>query len=121
MKRSVPLVMTRISSIVEDLDTFPMSAGPPPREEKSHLEEEAQEMSHLEERERVDKIAMNEDPQGEVGIRRRRTSTPRATQEEDIKLMLVNGFPALTLTTTPREAITPTPTIVKMKVLPDLH
>ena len=78
-------------------------------------------MNHLEEREGVEMIVMNEDPQGEVGIRRRRTSTPRATQEGDIKFMLVNGFPASIPTTTPREAITPTPTIVKMKVLPDLH
>ena len=77
-------------------------------------------MNHLEEREGVEMIVMNEDPQGEVGTRRRRTSTPRATQEEDIKLMLVNGFPSLNPTTTPRETITPTPTIVKMKVLPEL-
>ena len=98
-----------------------MSARPPTREEKNHLEDEAQEMSHLEEREGVEMIVMNEDPQGEVGIQRRRTSTPRATQEENIKLMLVNGFSAPTPTTTPREAITPTPTIVKVKVLPDLH
>jgi len=98
-----------------------MSAWLPTNEEKSHLEDEAQGMNHLKEREGVEMIVMNEDPQGEVGTRRRRTSTPRATQEEDIKLMLVNGFPAPTPTTTPREAITPTPTIVKMKVLPDLH
>ena len=65
-------------------------------------------------------IVMNEDPLEGARIRNERTSHPRATQEEDIKLMLVNGFLAPTPTTTPREAITPTPTIVKMKVLPDL-
>ena len=66
-------------------------------------------------------IVMNEYPQGEVGTRRRRTSTPRATQEEDIKITLVNGFPAPNPTPTHREAITPTPTIVNMKVLPNFH
>src|SRR6266566_7620310 len=65
-------------------------------------------------------IVMNEDILKEARIRRGRIGHPRATQEKDIKLMLVNGFPAPTLTTTPREVITPTPTIVKMKVLPDL-
>ena len=76
-------------------------------------------MNHLIEREGVEKIAMNEDPLGEARTRRRRTITPRATLEEDIKLMLVNGFLALNPITNPREATTPTPTIVKMKVLPD--
>ena len=39
-------------------------------------------------------------------------------QNEDIKLMLVNGYPAPTPTATPREVITLTPKILKMKVLP---
>ena len=63
-------------------------------------------------------IAMNEEPLEEARIRKERTSRQRATQNEDIKLMLVNGYPALTPTITPREAITPTPIILKMKVLP---
>ena len=63
-------------------------------------------------------IVMNEDPHGEARIRKGRTSHQRATLDEDIKLMLVNGHPVPTLTTTPREAITPTPNILKMKVLP---
>ena len=98
-----------------------MSARLPTKEEKSHLEDEAQEMSHLVEREGVEKITMNEDTHGEARNRRRRTNTPRAVQEEYIKLMLVNGYPAPSLTTNPREATTPNPTIVKMKVLPTLH
>ena len=77
-------------------------------------------MNHLIRREGVEKIVMNEDPLEEAKIRNGRTSHPRVIQEEDIKLMLVNGFPAPTPTTTPREAITPTPNILKMKVLPDL-
>jgi hypothetical protein len=113
--------VTATATIVGSPDTTPMSTRLPTNEEKNHLEDEAQGMNHLKEREGVEMIVMNEDPQGEVGTRRRRTSTPRSTLEEDIKLMLVNGFPAPTPTTTPREAITPTPTIVKMKVLPDLH
>ena len=63
-------------------------------------------------------IVMNEDPLGEARIQRRRTDHQRATQNEDIKLTLVNGYPTPTPTTTPREAITPIPNILKMKVLP---
>ena len=63
-------------------------------------------------------IVMNEEPPGEARIRKGRTNHQRATQNEDIKLMLVNGYPAPTLTITPREAITPTPNILKMKVFP---
>jgi len=66
-------------------------------------------------------IIMNEDPLVEARIWKGKTSHQRATQDEDIKLMLVNGFSVPTLTTTPREAITPTPNILKMKVLPVLH
>ena len=63
-------------------------------------------------------IVMNEDPLGEARTRKGRTSHQGATQEEDIKLMLVNGYPVPTLTITPKEVITPTPNILKMKVLP---
>ena len=62
-------------------------------------------------------IIMNEDPLVEARIRKGRTSHQRATQYEDIKLMLVNGYPALTPTTTPREVITLTPNILKVNVL----
>src|SRR6266566_8120891 len=99
MKRSVRQVVTETATIVESPDTTPMSARLPTNKEKSHQEDEAQGMNHLQEREGVEMIVMNEDPQGEVGTRRRRTSTPRATQGEDIKLMLVNGFLAPTSTT----------------------
>ena len=63
-------------------------------------------------------IAMNEEHPGEARIRKGRTSHQRATQNEDIKLMLVNGYPVPTLNITLREAITLTPNILKMKVLP---
>ena len=63
-------------------------------------------------------IDLNEDPLGEARIRKGRTSHQGATQNEEIKLMLVNGYPVSTPTTTPRQAITPTPNILKMKVLP---
>ena len=53
-------------------------------------------------------IVMNEDTHGEARIRNGRKNHQGATQDEDIKLMLVNGYPIPTLTTTPREAITPT-------------
>jgi hypothetical protein len=44
-------------------------------------------------------IVMNEDILGGARIQKGKTSQPRATIEEDIKLKLVNGFPAPTLTT----------------------
>ena len=58
---------------------------------------------------------MNEEPLEEARIRKGRTSHQGATQNEDIKLMLVNGY--LTPTITPREVITLTTNILKMKVL----
>ena len=66
-------------------------------------------------------IVMNEDPLEEVRTRKGRKIHQGATQNKDIELMLVNGYPAPTPTITPREAITPTPNILKMKVLPVLH
>src|SRR3989337_2276745 len=115
------LVVIAIAIIVEDPDTTPMSARLPTREEKIHLKGEVKEMNHHQEREGVEMIIMNEDPLVEARIRKGRISHQRATQDEDIKLMLVNGYPVPTPTTTPREVITPPPNILKMKVLPVLH
>ena len=113
--------MIIIATIVEDPDTTPMSVRLPTRKEKIHQKGEVEEMNHHQEREGVEMIVMNKDPLIEARIRKGRTSHQRATQDEDIKLTLVNGYPVLTPTTTPREAITPTPNILKMKVLPVLH
>ena len=63
-------------------------------------------------------IIMNEEHPGEGRIRKGRTNHQGATQNEDIKLMLVNGYPAPTPTIAPKEVITLTPNILKMKVLP---
>ena len=103
---------------MEDPDTTPMSVRIPTKEEKNHLKEEVEEKNHHLEKEGAEMIVMNEDPHGEARIQKGRTSHQRATQNKDIKLMLVNGYPAPTPTITPREAITPTPNILKMKVLP---
>ena len=111
------LVVSVIATIVEDPDTTPMSVRHPTKEEKI-LQEEGEEKNHRQERGGVEMIVMNEEHPGEARIRKGRTSHQGATQNEDIKLMLVNGYPATTPTTTPREAITPTPDILKMKVLP---
>jgi hypothetical protein len=119
MIRRDPLAMIKIATIVDDPNTIPMSVRHPTRNEKTHQEEEVQGMNHLGKREGVEMIVMNEDLLGEARIRKGKTSHQRATQEEDIKLMLASGFPVPTPTTNPREVITPTPTIVKMKVLPD--
>jgi hypothetical protein len=110
-----------IATIVEDPDTTLVSVRLPTREEKTHLKGEAKEKNHHLEREGVEMIVMNEDPLAEARIRKGRTSHQRATQDEDIKLILVNGYPVPTPTTTPREFITPTSNILKMKVLPVLH
>ena len=96
---------------------LPMSVRPHTKEKKIHPKEVG-EKNHLQEREGVEMIVMNEEPLTEARIEKGRTSHQGATQNEDIKLMLVNGYPILTLTTTPREVITPTPNILKMKVLP---
>ena len=110
------LVESETATVVEDPDTIPMSVRLPTREEKILQKEEAKD--HHQEREGVEMIVMNEDTHGEARIRKGRKPHQGATQNEDIKLMLVNGYPAPTPTITPREAITPTPNILKMKVLP---
>ena len=112
------LVESEIATIMEDSNTIPMSVRHPTREEKILPREEVEEKNHHLEKEGVEMIVMNEDPHGEARIRKERTSHQGATQNEDIKLMLVNGYPTPTPTTTPREAITLTPNILKMKVLP---
>ena len=114
------LVMSKTATIVEDPNTTPMSVRPPTKEEKILPKEEVEEMNHHQEKEGVEMIIMSEDPLEEARIQKEKTSHQRTTQDEDIKLMLVNEFPAPTTTATPREAITLTSNILKMKVLPDL-
>ena len=86
-------VVNVIATIVEDPDTIPMTVRLPTKEEKIHLKEELEEKNHHQEREGVEMNVMNEEHHGEARIRERRTSHQRATQDEDIKLMLVNGYP----------------------------
>ena len=117
MTTDLPLVSV-IATIVEDPDRTQMSVWLPTKEEKIHPKGEVEEKNHLQEREGVEMIVMNEEPLGEARIRKGRTNHQRVAQSEDIKLMLVNGYPALTPTITPKEVITPTPNILKMKVLP---
>ena len=112
------LVESETATVVEDPGTIPMSVRLPTKEKKTHLKGKVEEMNHLQEREGVEMIVMNVDPLGEARIQKGRTNHQRATQNEDIKLMLVNGYPSPTPTATPREVITPTPKILKMKVLP---
>ena len=112
------LVESVIATIVEDPDTTSMSVRPPTKEEKILPKEEVEEKNHHQEKGGEEMIVMNEDPLGEARIRKGRKSHQGATQKEDIKLMLVNGYPALTPTITPKEVITPTPNILKMKALP---
>ena len=112
------LVESETATIVENPDTTPMSVRHPTGEEKTLPREEVEEENHRQEREGVEMIVMNENPLGEARIWKGKKSHQGATQDEDIKLMLVNGYPAPTPTITPREAITPTPNILKMKVLP---
>ena len=111
-------VVNVIATSVEDPDTTPLSVWLPKKEDKILPKEEVEEKNHHQEREGVEMIVMNEEHPGEARIRKGRTSHQGATQNEDIKLMLVNGYPAPTPTITPKEVITPTPNILKMKVLP---
>ena len=117
MKKDL-LVESAIATIVGGLDTIPMSVRHPTKEEKNKPREEVEEKNHQQERGGVEIIVMNEEHLGVARIWKGRTSHQGATQNKDIKLMLVNGYPAPTPTITPREAITPTPNILKMKVLP---
>ena len=112
------LVMSVIAKIVEDPYTIPMSVGLPTKEEKILQKEGVEEKNHHQEKEGVEMIVMNEEHLGEARIWKGRTNHQRATQNEDIKLMLVNGYPVPTPTITPKNVITPTPNILKMKVLP---
>ena len=111
-------VVNGIATIVEDPDTIPMSVRLPTKEEKILPREEIGEKNHHQKRGGGEMIVMNEDPLGEARNRKGRKSHQGATQIEDIKLMLVNGYPAPTPIITPKEVITPTPNILKMKVLP---
>ena len=113
------LVESAIATIVGDPNTIPMSVRHPTKEEKILQEEEAKEKNHHQERGGVEMIVMNEDLLEETRNRKGNTSQPRVILEEDIKLMLMNGYPAPTPTITPKEVITPTTNILKMKVLSD--
>ena len=110
------LVVSVIATIVEDLGTIPMSVWLRTKEENILLKEEVEEKNHHQEREGVEMIVMSEEPLREARIRKGKKNHQRATQNKDIKLMLVNWYPTLTIT--PREVITLTPNILKMKVLP---
>ena len=111
------LLVSAIATIVEDPDTIPRRVRLPTKEENILPKEEVEEKNHHQEREGVEMTVMNEEHHGEARIWKGRTSHQRATQNEDIKLMLVNGYLAPTPTITPREAITLTLNILKMKVL----
>ena len=117
MTKDLP-VESAIATIVGDRDTIPMSVRHPTKEEKNHPRGEVEEKNRHQERGGVEMIVMNEEHPGEARIRKGMTNHQGATQNEDIKLMLVNGYPAPTPTITPREAITLTPNILKMKVFP---
>jgi hypothetical protein len=71
--------MILIVTIMEDPDTSPMSVQHLSRKETSHQEEGVEEMNHLEEREGVEMIVMNEDPLREARIRRGKTNHKGAT------------------------------------------
>ena len=62
------LVASEIATIVEDPNTTPMSVRLPTKEEKTHLKGEAEGKNHLQEREGVEMIAMNEEPLVEARI-----------------------------------------------------
>ena len=73
-------VVNVIAAIVEDPDTTPMSVRLPTKEEKTHLKGEVEEKNHLQEREGVEMIVMNEEPLVEARIRKGRISHQGSTQ-----------------------------------------
>ena len=100
------LVVSVTATIVEDPDTIQMSVQLLTKEEKILPKEELGEKNHHQEREGVEMTVMNQEHHAEARILKGMTNHQGATQNEDIKLTLVNGYPA------------PTPNILKMKVLP---
>ena len=73
------LVESETATIVEGLDTIPMSVRPPTREEKILPRVEVEEKNNHLDKEGVEMIVMNEDPHGEARIRKERTSHQGAT------------------------------------------
>ena len=73
------LVMSVIATIMEDPDTTPMSVRLPTKEDKNYLKGEAKEKNHLQGREGVEMIVMNEEPLAEERIRKGRISHQGAT------------------------------------------
>ena len=69
MMTKVRPVMTETAATAGSPNTTPMSAWIPINEEKTHLKDEAQGMSHLAKSEGVDKIIMNKDTRERQGIR----------------------------------------------------
>ena len=62
------LAVIVIATIVEDPDTTPISVWLLTRKDKIHQKGEVKEMNHLQEREGVEMIIMNEDPLVEARI-----------------------------------------------------
>ena len=87
------LVVSEIAKIVDDPDTTPMSVRLHTKEEKIHVKGEAKGKNHLQGRDGVEMIPMDEEPLEKVRFREGRTSHQGAIQNEDIKVMLVNGYP----------------------------
>ena len=85
-------VVNVIATIMEDSDTIPMSVRLLTKGEKIHPKEEVEEKIHHQGRGRVEMIVMNEEHPGEARIWKGGTNHQRATQNKDIKLMLVNGY-----------------------------
>ena len=81
-----------IATIVGDLDTIPRSVRLHTKEEKILKKGEVEDKNHHQEKEGVEMIVMNEEHPGEARIQKGRTSHQGATQNEDIKLMLVMGI-----------------------------
>ena len=85
-------VVNVIATIVEDPRTTPMSVRLPTKEEKVHPKGKVEEKNHHLER-GVEMTVTNEEHHEEARIRKGRTNHQGAIQNEDIKVMLVNGYP----------------------------
>ena len=75
MTKDLP-VESEIATTLEDPDTIPMSVQLPTKEEKIHLKGEVEGKNHLQKREGVEMIVMNEEPLAEARMRKGRTNHP---------------------------------------------
>ena len=111
------LVVSIIATIVEDPNTTPMSVQLPTEEEKTHLKGQVEEKNHLQEREGVEMIVERITSRRSKDSERRDKSSKSYTKRRHQAHVgeWVSGSDSEHHS---ERSITPTPNILKMRVLP---